>query len=240
MQKYEIVNALIAKNGYSKYLEICTPSTGLRFSRIDPTPLLWRHRLVYRCPASFTDGSEISFRSNDEEIAHLLDSTLPYDIVFVDAYHTFDCSLRDLQSALSMLRPGGAIVVHDCCPKDQKLCNPSFRPGAWFGVTYCAYIDFVLSHADLVYYTVDADCGCGVIKRSAPGQTGPSPRAGNHELARLWFEEKNRNRDMFHFFRQHHRELLNLISVKDFLAVESVVLPRLSQWRETVATLLHT
>lgn len=242
MQKFEIVNALIAKNGYDKYLEISTPSTGFRFSRIDRTALRWRHRLVYRCPRTYLDGSEITFRSEDEEIRHLLDPALPYDIIFVDPFHTFECSLRDLQSALAMLQPGGAIVVHDCCPKNKRLCSASFRPGSWFGVTYCAYIDFVLSHPDIVYYTVDTDCGCGVIKKPLPNQvsgikTDCSPEG---QLARLWFGERSQHRDMFPFFRQHRRELLNLISVKDFLAMENIVLRRFSRWRENLTTLLRT
>lgn len=153
MQKYEIVNALIASNGYRRYLEICTPTTGGRFSRIRGASLDWRHRLMYRCPPGFQDGSEITFRSSNERISHLLDPRMPYDVIFIDPYHSFECSLRDLQSALAMLRPEGAVVIHDCCPIARETSGPSFRPGSWFGLTYCAYIEFVLSRPDLVHYT---------------------------------------------------------------------------------------
>ena len=61
----------------------------------------------------------------------------------------------------------------------------------------------------------------------------------SNEFARLWFNERGRQRDIFDFFCQHRRELLNLISVKDFLERENIVLPRFWQWRESLATILQ-
>jgi hypothetical protein len=240
MRKYEIVNALITRNRYHRYLEICTPTTGFRFSHIHRSGLHWRHRLMYRCPPSFQDGSEITFRSADDRISHLLDPALPYDLIFLDPHHTFECSMRDLQAALAMLRPEGTIVVHDCSPTAKELAGPSFRPGPWFGVTYCSYVDFLLSHPDLVYYTVDADYGCGVIVKGSRDQASAS-RHG--ELARLWRLERNQRHDMFDFFHQHRRELLNLIPVRDFLCHQKVRLSRfsrLTQMRDNLASLLQT
>jgi hypothetical protein len=241
VQKYEIVNALIASNGYRRYLEICTPATGGRFSRIRGASLDWRHRLMYRCPPGFQDGSEITFRTSNESISHLLDPRMPYDIIFIDPYHSFDCSLRDLQSALAMLQPEGAVVVHDCCPVTRETSGPSFRSGSWFGLTYCAYIEFVLSRPDLVHYTVDTDCGCGVIKKASPRPAMPSNPAPT-EVARLWHIEKNRQHDMFDFFQQHRDALLKLVSVEDFLFRERLKpsrLSRLNQCREQLASLWH-
>lgn len=239
MRKFEIINALIAKNRYSKYLEICTPTTGLRFSRIDQSHLRWRHRLLYRCPVSHWDGSEITFRSETFAIEHLLKKKAAYDLIFVDPYHSLDCSLRDLQFALELLRPGGTIVVHDCCPVEKSVCTPEFQTGSWFGVTYCAYVDFVLSHTALTYYTVDTDCGCGVIKKPlAESAERASFIEEQSELADHWFSRRRREDDMFEFFRQHHRKLLKLISVKEFLGKEEIVLPVFSHWRESIATAL--
>lgn len=240
MRKYEIVNALIAANAYTRYLEICTPIAGQRFSRIDRGRLRCRHRLMYRCPPNFQDGSEITFRSADNRISHLLDPALPYDLIFIDAHHTLDCSLRDLQTALEMLSPEGAIVVHDCSPNSKAVATPWFHPGSWCGVTYCAYVDFVFSHPNLAYYTVDTDFGCGVIKRASTSHALPS---NSNELIHLWHLERTRQPDMFDFFRQHRQALLHLISVKDFLSLENArlsPLSRLQHWRDTVATLLQT
>ncbi|WP_244604525.1 MULTISPECIES: hypothetical protein [Mesorhizobium] len=62
-----------------------------------------------------------------------------------------------------MVSPGGAVVVHDCLPPHRAAANPSFFDGEWCGVTYKAYIDFVLGNPDLDYFTIDADYGCGII-----------------------------------------------------------------------------
>jgi hypothetical protein len=240
MRKYEIVNILIAKNGYRRYLEIGTPLAGFRFSRIDRAQLNLCHRLMYRCPEGFHDGSEITFRSEDERISHLLNPAMSYDLIFIDAHHTLECSLRDLQAALEMLSPGGTIVAHDCSPTSKALATPCFRPGSWCGVTYCGYIDFALSHPDLDYYTVDTDFGCGVIKRASCG--GADRPTTSSDLAGHWHLERGRQQDVFDFFRQHRKELLHLISVKDFLAMQNArlsPLSRLLQWRDSVAAVLQ-
>ena len=47
---------------------------------------------------------------------------------------------------------------------------------------------------------------------------------------------------MFDFFIEHRRELVNLISVRDFRARENVPaspLLQLTEWKERVAALLH-
>jgi hypothetical protein len=240
MRKYEIVNILITKNGYRRYLEIGTPLAGFRFSRIDRAHLSLCHRLMYRCPPSFQDGSEITFRSEDERISHLIDPAMSYDLIFVDAHHTLECCLRDLQAALEMLSAQGTIVAHDCSPASKAAATPWFRPGSWCGVTYCAYIDFALSHPDLDYYTVDTDFGCGVIKRATFADVA-RPAASN-DLAALWRSERGRQKDVFDFFRQHRKELLHLVSVKDFLAMLNArlsPLSRLLQWRDSLAAVLQ-
>ena len=235
MQKYEIVNALVARYGYLNYLEICTPITGHRFSRIDRRSLQCCHRLMYRCTPDFQDGLEVTYRNESEHIGRMPDAATPYDIIFVDPFHTFECSIRDLHLAFETVRPGGTIVVHDCCPAKKEMCQPTFQPGGWCGVTYRAYIEFVLCQQDLAYYTVDTDYGCGVIKKGNAHQADPETR---RKLWELWSLRKLNDPEMFEFFVQHRRELLSLISVRDFLARENaswLPLLRLAEWRDRFA-----
>ena len=225
LQKYDVVNALAKKNGYRSYLEICTTSTGGRFWKVDRKQLRVCHRLVYRCPERFEDGHDIAYRSADESIDNLLLGDRAYDVVFVDPWHTFECSMRDLQAGLSVLREDGVMIVHDCCPANKELASPRPVHGPWCGVTYCALVELVLSRPDLTYYTVDTDHGCGVIRKRRSDGT-PTPRQGPAgKLAEHWRIERSRNADMFEFFFTHKRELLNLISVEDFLAMEGVPAP---------------
>ena len=43
------------------------------------------------------------------------------------------------------------------------MASPTPIGGEWCGVSYKAFLDFVLSRNDLDYCTVDIDYGCGVI-----------------------------------------------------------------------------
>ena len=229
LQKYDMINALAKKNGYRSYLEICTTTTGGRFWKIDRKQLRICHRLLYRCPEQFADGDEITYRSASESIENLLPSGPWYDIVFVDPWHSFECSMRDLQAGLSVLREDGVMIVHDCCPASKEWASLQPVKGCWCGVTYCAYIELLLSRRDLTYYTVDTDYGCGVIKKK-PREGAPKPEHGvTDELAERWRNQRSQNADMFELFCNHKRELLNLISVEDFLSLESVQAP-LSVW----------
>src|SRR5882724_816270 len=225
LQKYDLINALAKKNGYQSYLEICTTSTGGRFWKIDRKQLRVCHRLVYRCPEWFEDGHDITYRSTNESINNLLPGAHTYDIVFVDPWHTFECSMRDLQAGLSVLREDGVMIVHDCCPANQKLANPLPNEVCWCGVTYCAYIELLLSRRDLVYYTVDTDFGCGVVKKKSREGTLKTEHRVTDELAERWRTQRSQNADMFELFCNHKRELLNLISAEEFLARENVPAP---------------
>lgn len=239
MQKFGIVNALIARHHYRRYLEICTPLTGFRFARVNCSRLKRCHRLIYNCPPEFHDGHEITFRSKDEHVGHLLDPATHYDLIFVDPYHTFECSLRDLKLASALLEPGGTIVVHDCSPPFRESANASFRRGSWCGLTYCAYIQFVLSHSELDYYTVDSDFGCGIIKKpQIITAVDVKTSTERNQLLQGWQAEEQRGHDMFDYFRAHRRELLNLISVKEFLAREKIELPLASRFTQELRYLL--
>lgn len=80
------------------------------------------------------------------------------------------------------------MVVHDCSPPDEALTSPDFVPGEWCGVTYRAYLDFVLARRDLRYLTVDTDYGCGVVRKLKPRAAGFPPcrsRQSGGERARV-------------------------------------------------------
>lgn len=165
--KAHICGLLSVRFGLTSYLEINTSTTGFRYAEARQLGFQPCMRLVYRATEPPLDGLSVDFTSADEDIAACLNDTRlkgrTFDIVFVDPHHTYECSARDIREAFRMVSPGGAVVVHDCLPPNRAAANPSFFHGEWCGVTYKAYIDFVLGNPDLDYFTVDADYGCGVI-----------------------------------------------------------------------------
>jgi hypothetical protein len=91
---------------------------------------------------------------------------LTFDIVFVDPIHTFQDSTFLLEVALKYARPSTLVYVHDCMPFGVSL-SQDFLEGAWGGVTYAAFRQFVDS-LDRDWFVVDSDFGIGVIGPVVP------------------------------------------------------------------------
>ena len=218
LTKLEITNRLGLRYGYRSLLEISSSSTGFTRGGFDLEQFTCFERLVYRCDDDFDDGTPIAFRtdaeSSHEVVQRLLSERAPanlYDMVFVDPFHTYENSMTDLIGALALVRPGGTIVVHDCHPTDPQLVSPAYQPGCWCGVTYWAFVDFVLGRAGIEYFTVDTDYGCGVIRKT-------SRRGGGDDIALEfgWKIAARSEERRYAFFREREEELLRLISARRF------------------------
>src|SRR5262249_19211780 len=140
----------------------------------------------------------------------------------VDGFHNYECTSQDLIAAWRLLRDDGILVVHDCAPDNRELSQPEFRSGAWCGLTYTAFIDFVLPRRHVAYYTVDCDFGCGFIyKNQAPAHLCER----QDDRSRLEFEWRavaGSWCERYEFFNANRAALLNLISPEEFLALEGL------------------
>jgi hypothetical protein len=218
--KTDIVGFLADLRGYRRYLELATTTTGHEFGKIDRSRFPICHRLLYRCPDGFDDGLNIDFRSSGPDTAECIAAIkacgLTYDAILVDPYHDYASSRRDIEDAAGLLAPGGTIVVHDCLPPlgDDKLVSPIYVPGNWCGVTFMAYIDFVIRTTDIDYATVDTDLGCGIIQKSARASR---PDAGA-ALLRTWMGLGEDSAAALRFVHENRDVLLRMSSVDDFVA----------------------
>jgi len=224
MEKYDIVNGLAREFGLRRYLEICTSTTGLKFQYVDPAHFDVSHRLMYCCSPDYGDGFEITRRTpadTSHALVRELHATLPaaerYDIIFVDPHHTYRASRIDLLGAMCLLAPHGIMVVHDCNPTDSTIVQPTFQEGSWCGVTYQAYVDFVLGGRAAGYCTVDADYGCGVVYNAEA--TAPAAWRGHRPPDRMaldWSAASDDDASRYAFFDQNRAALLNLVSPAHF------------------------
>jgi methyltransferase family protein len=224
LTKVRIIHALSKASSYTRYLEICTPTTGNHFGEIDQEAFELAHRMMYRWHAGFHDGLPLEYCTDASTSGVLVQEArrrgLAYDVILVDAWHEYDNVLNDLTSALSLLRPGGTVVAHDCMPPDADHATPEYHPGPWCGVSYEAFLDFVLATNRLSYLTVDTDYGCGIIRRAGRyarlrAQLGRQDPSRDRAIAG-W---KSRERDTatsFEYFQAHRKELLNTIDADDF------------------------
>lgn len=196
MKRTDIINALINKYGYKRYLEVGVHN-GKNFGLIkapfkecvDPAPE-FKH-----CTYKMT---------SDKFFGSLPDSTI-YDIIFIDGLHLAKQVNRDIANSLQHLSPKGSIVLHDCNPKHRKHQSPKvpIDGRTWNGTVWKAFAQFRMSRKDLSMYVVSCDHGCGVIQRGSQ-RLFPDTETANLTWA---FLEANRN------------ELLNLITVEDFLTL---------------------
>ncbi len=226
MLKSDIVNLLGRKHGLASYLEICVPSTGAQYAAVDRAQFARCTRLVYRWSPEFADGAPVDHALEGEATDALLvgwdRAGARWDLVFVDSWHSYECSLRDLRLALPLVAEGGFLVVHDCAPPDLEFARGAPRPRGWCGLTYAAFVDFLRWNPALDFYTVDADYGCAVVTRAGaldPARRSPRPRP---EILRIWNALGANSDDRYRFFDGHRAELLNLVSVATFLEREGL------------------
>jgi SAM-dependent methyltransferase len=188
MKRTEIINLLIQNIDAKKYLEIGI-SDGTNFSNIkcdhkigvDPST---------ETSANFHLTSDEFFEKNEET----------FDVIFVDGLHHADQVYRDVMNSLQVLNEGGYIICHDLNPVEEQHQIIPYQGGAWNGDCWKAFVMLRMERDDLEMYTVDSDCGCGIITR------------GSQELLNLSYPMT------YHYLDQNRKELLNLISPEEFLS----------------------
>jgi len=197
MQRYDIINFLIKKNGYTSFLEIGT-EYGENISKIE-------------CQLKENIDPDKKFdpltyeMTSDEAFKQIKKEGKIYDIIFIDGLHLEKQVNRDIQNSLDVLTPNGAIVIHDCLPPTKEhASDPRTRKINWNGTVYKSIIHLRYNRPDLFIRTVDTDWGCGIVKKSKTQQ--PLYNKVDIEIAKSW-----------EYFSQHKHELLNIISVGDFL-----------------------
>ncbi len=227
--KMMIVNLLGRRFGLKSYMELATPSTGRFYFQIDRDWFDPVARMMYVTPFVFDDGQKIDFRSPDEDISGVLEDFRSLggamDISLVDGWHTYATAYRDLREFFDLLSDGGVLVVHDCLPESREGASPRFRIGNWWGLSYKAFLDFVLQTPSLDYFTLDCDHGCGVIIKNrvfdavlgqdAPGGWLP-PRPAS-DLVKRWLGTSD-NDSAYDLFEAEHRALLRLVPADRFLS----------------------
>lgn len=217
MDRVELLQRLIDALDARLYLEIGVKRGGtflrLRARRkiaVDPRPLLPRRAVlgaVLRDPRNL--GNLVVARTSDAFFAapprRLVRGRL--DVAFVDGLHTYEQSLRDVESCLEWLAPGGVVVLHDCNPADaaaaQAAAVPPLAAGdGWSGDVWKTIVHLRSLRRDLEVFVLDADCGLGVVTRGHPA--APLDLAAD-EIARLGYAD----------FAAGRRELLDLRPAAD-------------------------
>ncbi|MBU0507251.1 class I SAM-dependent methyltransferase [bacterium] len=126
-----------------------------------------------------------------------------YDLIYIDGLHLAEQVLRDVENSLRFLAPRGVIALHDCNPMEEAWQIEEYDGvSLWCGTVWKAIAQLRATRSDLWMGTVHADHGVGVIMR---GQQERFPLDDGQE----W---------NYSFLDRHRRELLHLLSWRDFRA----------------------
>lgn len=190
--RWDIINYLVEKNGYTNYLEIgvqdynscCAKINTPNKTAVDPAP---------RNQCDFVGTSDAFFAQ--------LDPNVKYDIVFVDGLHQDEQVTRDIENSLKHLTDNGTIVVHDCLPNSEQEAQHDDWGGPWMGTTFMSMVKFSVNKShELQTDVVDHDCGCGIIRKVK------NDLAIGYDIGELNFST----------FSANKQQWLNIISLDDF------------------------
>ena len=181
--RLDIVQNIIKKKNYKKYLEIGCFDDEL-FNYIDC------EKKVGVDPVS---GGTIR-KTSDQFFS---DNNDYFDCIFIDGLHEYKQVRKDILNSLKFLNQGGLILLHDCLPNNYFEQAIPRCQWTWNGDVWKAIVESRKSK-DIDVYTCYADYGIGVIiKRPNRNLLETS----NKDSASLKFED--------YFY--NHKNLMNII-----------------------------
>lgn len=167
-----LANRLIAKGPLAAVVTLTSASTGNpALQRLELSGLDVLVALQYADADQPVAGRRLqSLAGVRSQVARLgLEGRM--DLAVVDPYHSYESSRECLELGLALLRPGGALLVHDCLPP-LELTGQAFVDGDWCGVTFAAFRD-VCRARGLPWFTLNSDFGIGVAVAAPPSTARP-------------------------------------------------------------------
>ncbi len=151
MNRTILIQAIIDHFGYTSYLEIGCENN-FNYDKInikdkigvDPK-MGGTHRMT----------SDEFFEQNKQT----------FDIIFIDGLHLWEQVDKDIINSLNCLNNNGTIVMHDCCPTQEKeqLREQDMIIRAWTGDVWKSFVKLrCLSYLDCAVGNFNN--GCGVVK----------------------------------------------------------------------------
>ena len=148
--RWDLIEYLINKYGYSDYLEIGCDQDQL-FSKI---------KIQNKVGVDPSSGGNV--RKTSDKFFE--ENKNKFDIVFIDGLHTYDQVKKDILNSINCLKENGIVLVHDCMPDSLgKQAVPRYRM-IWNGDVWKAIVD-LRQREDLEIFTCEMDQGIGIIKK---------------------------------------------------------------------------
>ncbi|HPI19307.1 MAG TPA: class I SAM-dependent methyltransferase [Candidatus Kapabacteria bacterium] len=153
MNRIEIINSLIEKNGYESYLEVGC-GKGKTFNSI-----------VCKNKIGIDIDGKVGINTSSDEYFKSIDGTdVKFDIIFIDGLHHKEQALRDIKNGLKFLTKKGIIVVHDCLPWDEDTQKVPRIQKSWTGDVWKAIVELRKTLTSIEVETINTDCGCALVR----------------------------------------------------------------------------
>lgn len=203
--KEDIINYLGHKYNLKNYFEISSVINGFIYDKIDNS-FFTKELFLYNSPLNLPNlRKDTNILPIDYNIGLEKYKNNKYDIIFIDSFHTFEQSLQDIEFAYSLLNDNGFIIIHDCSPPSSNLIG-YYKPDAWCGQTYSAFIHYRMKTPYIKSCVVNIDFGCGIIRKNNL----------NKDVFKLDNLLTLKEVSQWHYFMNNKKKLLNLISVNEF------------------------
>jgi len=182
--RYKIIQDIINKNKYQKYLEIGCDNDEL-FSKIEV-----KNKIGVDPIQGGTERitSDEFFQKNKEN----------FDIIFIDGLHEYEQVKKDINNSLKFLDINGLVVLHDCLPCNYLQQAIPRSQSSWTGDVWKAIVE-VRTKENLNTCTCEADMGLSIIKK-------------RKNLDPLKIKIDNFKNLKFKFYYNNYRKLMNVIS----------------------------
>lgn len=195
MNRTIIINKIIERFGFEKYLEIgvCNPATNFNKIHCAIKHGVDNGKEYRKNPVKYPMTSDEFFtrlNHGDLDIA----KNYKWDVIFIDGLHTAEQVERDVLNSLKHIKKKGFIILHDCNPPTFEHQTETNNGGAWNGTVWKAWLKFREEYKTV---TIDCDWGVGIMTTKLQA---------NDIIAT----------EDYHEFDQNRTQLLNLIEPNQF------------------------
>lgn len=193
IQRHHIINSLIKKHNFQKYLEIGI-FNGYTFNKIQ---CIKKHGVEPGLEGVVI--SQVTHRMTSNDFFEICNEQ--YDIILIDGLHEYRQVIKDFNNSLNHINHNGYILLHDCNPVDELSQKTPRESISWNGDVWKAFL--LIKTANPHAYVLDTDFGIGIIKNNTSLQP-VSDMYCNIE---------------WNFFDNNRKNLLNLVSIDDTGAI---------------------
>lgn len=186
--RIDLINYLIDKNKYKKYLEIGCHNNQvfdkINIEKVGVDPV---------SGGNFKGTSDDFFKKNE----------LNFDCIFIDGLHEYKQVKKDILNSIKFLNKNGTIILHDCLPKSISHQRVPRTRYSWNGDVWKAVVE-ARTWKNVDTYTVLSDQGLGIIRNKKNSDV--------LDLKDISFEKLK-----FKYFYENYPEIMRTIRYNDFL-----------------------